>query len=188
MRIVPLSLAAVFAAMPLAFAPASAATAHAPTAIEAKVVAPLATGQASNLHGDRDRGDRRWNNGNGRYERRDNRRNRSVRVYRAPQRVYVQPTTYRSYRQRPVYYAAPRYVSYQPRRMYRNDYAWRGNDGRYYCRRNDGTTGLIIGAAVGGLVGRNLDDGRDRTLGTIIGMGAGALLGRSLDRGDLRCN
>lgn len=107
--------------------------------------------------------------------------------YRAPRTVYVQPV-YRGYRSRQVYYAPPRYRNYQPRRMYRNDYAWRGDDGRYYCRRSDGTTGLIIGGAVGALIGRSLDDGRDRTLGTIIGAGAGALLGRSIDRGEMRCN
>ena len=28
-----------------------------------------------------------------------------------------------------------------------NTRLWRGDDGRYYCKRDDGTTGLIIGAA-----------------------------------------
>ena len=70
---------------------------------------------------------------------------------------------------------------------YRETRVWRGDDGRYYCRRSDGTTGLVIGAALGGLVGRSLDDGRDRTLGTVLGMVGGGLLGRSVDRGDLRC-
>lgn len=76
---------------------------------------------------------------------------------------------------------------YEPRRIGYRDYMWRGRDGRYYCRRDNGTTGLVIGAAVGALVGRELDRGRDRTVGTIIGAGAGALLGRSIDRGELRC-
>lgn len=76
---------------------------------------------------------------------------------------------------------------YRERRLYRGDYIWHGRDGRYYCRRSDGTTGLIVGAAVGGMVGRSLDDGRDRTLGTVLGMVGGGLLGRSVDRGDLRC-
>ena len=31
---------------------------------------------------------------------------------------------------------------------------WRGNDGRMYCRKRDGTTGLIVGAVAGALVGR----------------------------------
>jgi uncharacterized protein YcfJ len=46
---------------------------------------------------------------------------------------------------------------------------------------------LIVGAAVGGLVGRSLDDGRDRTAGTVIGMAGGAPLGHAIDRGDLHC-
>ena len=68
-----------------------------------------------------------------------------------------------------------------------SDVVWRGADGRYYCRRSDGTTGLIVGAAAGALLGRQLDGGRERTLGTIIGGAAGALIGREIDRGGLRC-
>lgn len=66
--------------------------------------------------------------------------------------------------------------------------SWRGNDGRYYCRKSDGTTGLLIGGAAGALLGREVA-GRngDRTLGAILGAGAGALLGRSIDSGT-RCN
>ena len=64
---------------------------------------------------------------------------------------------------------------------------WRGDDGRYYCRRNDGTTGLIIGAAVGGLVGNEIAGRGDKTLGAILGAAGGALLGREIDRGDYRC-
>ena len=76
---------------------------------------------------------------------------------------------------------------YREFRLSRRDHIWHGRDGRYYCRRSDGTTGLVVGAAVGGMVGRSLDDGRDRTLGTVLGMVGGGLLGRSVDRGDLRC-
>lgn len=76
---------------------------------------------------------------------------------------------------------------YREFRLTRRDHIWRARDGRYYCRRSDGTTGLIVGAALGGVVGRSLDDGRDRTLGTVLGMVGGGLLGRSIDRGDLRC-
>src|SRR5690606_6596209 len=65
---------------------------------------------------------------------------------------------------------------YEPRRLSYNDRIWRGRDGRYHCRRDNGTTGLIIGAAVGALVGRELDGGRDRTVGTIIGAAGGGLL------------
>ena len=30
---------------------------------------------------------------------------------------------------------------------------WRGDDGRYYCKKDNGTTGLLIGGAVGGFRG-----------------------------------
>jgi hypothetical protein len=73
---------------------------------------------------------------------------------------------------------------YRERRLSRNDYIYRGHDGRYYCRRNDGTTGLVIGAIGGGLLGNAI--GGD-TLGTLLGAGAGGLLGRSIDRGNVRC-
>ena len=76
---------------------------------------------------------------------------------------------------------------YEPRRLSRGDRIWRGRDGRYYCKRDNGTTGLVIGAAVGALLGRELDGGRDRTTGTILGAAGGALLGREIDRGEVRC-
>jgi Glycine zipper 2TM domain len=64
---------------------------------------------------------------------------------------------------------------------------WRGDDGRYYCRRDDGTTGLIIGAAVGGLAGNEIAGRGDKTLGAILGAAGGALLGREIDRSNYRC-
>lgn len=64
---------------------------------------------------------------------------------------------------------------------------WRGDDGRYYCRRSNGTTGLIIGAAGGALAGRAIDTRGNRATGTILGAAAGALLGRELERGRSRC-
>jgi hypothetical protein len=59
---------------------------------------------------------------------------------------------------------------------------WRGSDGRYYCRRSNGTTGLVGGGAAGALVGREIDGGRNRATGTILGAAAGALLGREIQR------
>lgn len=76
---------------------------------------------------------------------------------------------------------------YEPRRLSRNDRIWRGDDGRYYCRRGNGTTGLIIGAGVGALLGRTIDNRGDRALGTILGAAGGGLLGREIDRGNVRC-
>jgi len=88
-------------------------------------------------------------------------------------------------RDRPVYDAQGRY--YEPRALSRSDRVWRGEDGRYHCRRGNGTTGLIIGGAAGALLGRTIDTRGDRTLGTVIGAAGGALLGREVDRGGLRC-
>jgi Ni/Co efflux regulator RcnB len=87
------------------------------------------------------------------------------------------------------YYRDGRY--YRERQLASNDRIYQGRDGRYYCRRNDGTTGLIIGAGAGALVGHSLDGGRSSMLGTIIGAVAGGAIGREVDRGssrnDLRC-
>lgn len=83
------------------------------------------------------------------------------------------------------YYRDGRY--YRERRLTRNDRIYRGNDGRYYCRRPDGTTGLIIGGAVGALLGNAVDGGRSSILGTLIGGAAGAALGREIERGQVRC-
>lgn len=59
---------------------------------------------------------------------------------------------------------------------------WRGRDGRLYCRKSNGTTGLIVGGAAGALTGRAIDTRGDRATGTILGAVAGALVGRELDR------
>ena len=72
--------------------------------------------------------------------------------------------------------------------IYRQTRVWRGDDGRAYCRRSDGTTGLLIGGAAGALLGREVA-GRygDRTMGAILGAAGGALIGRSIDRNNARC-
>jgi hypothetical protein len=84
-----------------------------------------------------------------------------------------------------IYDARGRY--YEPQPISRRDRVWQGRDGRYYCRRANGTTGLIIGAAGGALLGREIDGGRDRAAGTIVGAALGGLLGREIDRGRARC-
>jgi len=63
---------------------------------------------------------------------------------------------------------------------------WRGNDGRYRCKRNNGTTGLLVGGVGGALVGRTIAGGGDKTLGTVLGAAGGALAGRAIDRGGTR--
>ena len=144
-------------------APASAV----PAAHAAPVAgAPSALGDLTFNYSDRD--DRRW----GRYERQAQRRyERDQRRYQRDQR--------RHYRDQRRYYGEP---------VHHNTRVWRGDDNRYYCRKSDGTTGLLIGGAVGALLGREVV-GRngDRTLGAILGAAGGALLGKSIDS-KTRCN
>lgn len=66
--------------------------------------------------------------------------------------------------------------------VYANTRVWRGNDGRYYCKKKNGTTGLIIGGAAGALIGREIAGRGNNTMGMILGGAAGALLGRHVDR------
>ncbi|WP_404480449.1 glycine zipper 2TM domain-containing protein [Novosphingobium sp. BL-52-GroH] len=84
-----------------------------------------------------------------------------------------------------IYDSRGRYA--QPRRIDRNSRIWRGNDGRYYCKRDNGTTGLIIGAGVGALAGHQIAGNGDRTLGAILGGVLGGALGREIDKGDIQC-
>jgi hypothetical protein len=60
---------------------------------------------------------------------------------------------------------------------------WRGSDGRTYCRRSNGTTGLVVGGAAGALAGRAIDNRGSRTTGTVLGAAVGALLGREVQKG-----
>jgi Glycine zipper 2TM domain len=94
----------------------------------------------------------------------------------------------------------PRYGNYQANRYYRDgsyyrdrrlsnqDRIYRGSNNRYYCRRNDGTTGLIIGAVGGSLLGRAIAPNGSKTLGTILGGAGGAVIGRSIGRNGVQCN
>jgi hypothetical protein len=88
-------------------------------------------------------------------------------------------------------YFADRYYRDHPRYRERvlsaNDRIYVGQDGRYYCRRNDGTTGLIVGGIAGGVLGTIIAPGGANTLGAILGAGAGALAGREIDRNNVRC-
>lgn len=90
-------------------------------------------------------------------------------------------------------YYADRYYKENPRRyrerkLTRNERIYRGQDGRYYCRRSDGTTGLIVGAIAGGVLGNVIAPGGSEELGTILGAIAGGIAGRSIDKSDdVRC-
>jgi hypothetical protein len=109
----------------------------------------------------RDRREDRWDRREDRWDRRDDR-------YRA-RRTQWDPARY--------------YRSGPPRRLGRNDRIYRGSDNRYYCKRDDGTTGLIIGGMAGGVLGNIIAPGGSKTLGAILGAGAGALIGRAIDDG-----
>lgn len=78
---------------------------------------------------------------------------------------------------------------YQERVLAADDRVYRGNDGRYYCKRNDGTTGLIIGAVGGGILGNVIDGGRSRAVGTLLGGALGAVAGKAIDQNNqaVRC-
>lgn len=143
-----------------------AAPAAAVPAYHSAPAAAAAYGDLSYDHKDRRGRHRGWDDHRGRYDRYDRGR-------------YDGGRYYNDYQTRGGYYGEP---------VYANTRIWRGNDGRYYCRRSNGTTGLLIGAAGGALLGREVA-GRygDRTLGAIIGAAGGAILGRAIDRGSTRC-
>ena len=77
--------------------------------------------------------------------------------------------------------------NYRERRLSRRDRIYAGQDGRYYCRRDDGTTGLIVGGIAGGALGAAIAPGGSGVLGALIGGAAGAAVGQSVDRGQVRC-
>ena len=80
----------------------------------------------------------------------------------------------------------PRYAEYDRGRYYRDDRGYRDyrDNGRYRynARCQSGTTGSVVGAIAGGLLGRVIDSRGDRTLGTVLGAGAGALAGNAVER------
>lgn len=55
------------------------------------------------------------------------------------------------------------------------------------CDKSSGTTGAILGAVAGGLLGNVIDGGRHRAAGTLLGAGGGALLGREVERNGTKC-
>lgn len=88
------------------------------------------------------------------------------------------------------YYAERYYrddARYHERRMRENENVYVGNDGRYYCKRSDGTTGLIVGGIAGGALGNVIAPGGSKTLGTLLGAAGGAAAGAAIDRKNVRC-
>lgn len=117
---------------------------------------------------------------------------RAVEEYRASARRDYRPAGGGYYDPRQPYPADYDWQgSYRPggpeRVLTRDDTVYYGTDNRAYCRRSDGTTGLVVGAALGGIFGNVVDGGRSRTLGTLLGGAGGALLGRSVDQQRVVC-
>ncbi|BBD99248.1 glycine zipper 2TM domain-containing protein [Sphingobium amiense] len=137
-------------------------------------------GHAKGKHGNPGHGRNDWKHGGKHDDRRDARRPGRV-VYNYDWNR-PDPRYGRNYRPDRYYH-----TGYDPIRVDRRTRIYRGYDNRYYCRRNDGTTGLIVGAALGGLLGNQIAQGQSNLLGTLIGGGAGALLGREIDRGGVSC-
>lgn len=79
------------------------------------------------------------------------------------------------------------YQNYDRRSYDRRGYGERSYDQRRYSdRRCSGTTGTILGAAAGALLGREIDKYGSRTTGTVVGGAAGALLGRQVGKSTCR--
>ena len=85
---------------------------------------------------------------------------------------------------------APHYYrdgNYQERVLSSNDRVYYGRDGRYYCRRPDGTAGLVIGGIAGGVLGNAIAPGGSKTLGTLLGAAGGAAVGNAVATDNPRC-
>ena len=67
-----------------------------------------------------------------------------------------------------------------------NGYYGRSSYERNQYRRCSGTTGTILGAAAGALLGRAIDSRGSRMTGTVIGGAGGAVLGRKVGRSTCR--
>lgn len=87
------------------------------------------------------------------------------------------------------YYKHQRYAQQYDNRDYNDG----SQGGRYYDQRSygstrcrSGTTGAIVGAAAGALLGRSILGRGNHTTGTILGAAAGGLGGRELTR-DRNC-
>ncbi len=157
-------------------------------AIAALLTSFVALQPVSAVAGDHDRRSRR-DRIEDRWDRRDDRRDRREdRRDRRRERWDRQDRHDDRYRARRDYWDPARHYRSGPaRRLGRSDRIYRGSDNRYYCKRDDGTTGLIIGGRAGGVLGNIIAPGGSKTLGAILGAGAGALIGRAIDDGDVVC-
>ena len=164
----------------------------------ALAIAAGATPAAAKPHGDdryySDQHDRKHERKHERREAREDRRDyeEARREYRQDARDWQRGRAYSFNRPDPRYngYYADNYYrsgNYAPAQLSSDDRIYRGNDNRYYCRRRDGTTGLIVGALGGGVLGNVIAPGGSKTLGSIIGGSLGAVVGKSIDRNNVSC-
>ena len=148
-------------------------------ALAATIVSAMvpAAAMAQDHYGDRYAGYSGYDQRQGDWQRaRDDRRDwADSRGYDRRQDAYAD----RYYEPAPVRYGYRDAPGYAP--AYRGPVSY-----RYRCQ-GSGTTGTIIGALAGGLLGNGLAGRGDRTLGTILGGGAGALAGRAIDRSNSGC-
>lgn len=94
----------------------------------------------------------------------------------------IAPAAAEAHGRKQRYNQASQYDRGYDNRAYNNGYDGRSYGQRQRCR--SGTTGAILGAAAGALLGREIA-GRGAT-GTILGAAGGGLAGRELTR-DKRC-
>ena len=134
--------------------------------------------------------DDRWRAAQRRFDQEQRRYDQERQLYDRERALYDQAVERSRYNYRNDYDAAEYYDDdprYRERVLGPEDEVYRGSDGQYYCRRSDGTTGLIIGGGAGALLGNAIDGGRSRTAGTVVGGVLGALLGREVERSQIRC-
>ncbi|WP_265530286.1 glycine zipper 2TM domain-containing protein [Sphingomicrobium marinum] len=81
----------------------------------------------------------------------------------------------------PVQAEAQRYYDRGYERPY-SGRVWQDRRGYYRCKKSDGTTGMLVGAAGGAILGRKLDGRGDKAVGTILGAAAGAILGKKIEQ------
>lgn len=158
-----------------------------------------------------DRGDRHHGQHHGRHDWRDDRRDEG-RAYRQGYRDgiradnradryrsqrYVGPGAWqhayngRGWSSAPVYYdnrgTYDRRTPYYRSSSSRSQPYWWGPNGQVYCRRQDGTAGLVVGAVAGGTLGNVIAREGDKRLGSVIGGTLGAVLGNEIAKGNARC-
>lgn len=88
------------------------------------------------------------------------------------------------WRAKQAYAGGYRDAYYQDRNYYGQGQRAYYNGG---CRKDSNIEGTVIGAVGGGVLGHALGKRGDKTLTTVVGAGLGGLIGREVDRSEKRC-